>query len=148
MQFRLIKFDWFFRLFGKEKTNLQEGKTPHSVTVKQETIPEDQTKTVLSQIISNEAMIVRLIKQDIVINIILRNSNLSNLAFDIESKVELNKIIYDLLLLDKVKNKDETIEFYDKMVEDICIMFLDFPKMSLEDLALNCYAEVRELRKW
>ncbi|ASS47634.1 MAG: hypothetical protein A3D31_17570 [Candidatus Fluviicola riflensis] len=146
MHFQLIKFDWFFRLFGKKKPCLQQGNIQHSEIVKQEVIPEDQTKTVLSRIINDEAMIVRLIKQDIVTNIILRNSN--NQLDDIGSKIELNSIIYDLLLLDKSKNKDEIIEFYDKMVEDSSTMFLEFPTMSLEELALNCYIEVIQLRKW
>lgn len=148
MRFQPIKKGVLGRLFGGRKAKPQQEIALQPLNMKQGEILTDRTNTVLSQIISDETTIVRLIKQDIVTNIILKKSNLSNLAFDIESKVELNKIIYDLLLLDKVKNKDETIEFYDKMVEDISIMFLEFPKMSLEDLALNCYYEVRQRRQW
>jgi hypothetical protein len=146
MQFQLINFDWFFRLFGKRKPNLQQGTIQHSEIAKQEAIPVDQTKSVLSQLISNEALIVRLIKQDIVTSIILRNSNLINTNFDIVNKLELNWIIYDLLLLDKAKNKDEIIELYDKIVEDSSTLLLEFPTASLEELALDCYFKVKQFR--
>jgi hypothetical protein len=148
MRFQLKNRCVLDRLFKRSKGKLQEGSNLQSLNTKPEVLPVVRTNTVLSRIISDEAIIVRLIKQDILTSIILRNSNRSNLTFDLDNKFELNNIIYDLLLLDKAKNKDEIIEFYDKMVEDSSKMLLEFPKMSLEELALNCYLEVRRIRMW
>ncbi|MBI3239088.1 MAG: hypothetical protein HYZ43_09655 [Flavobacteriia bacterium] len=138
------------RFFGGHKTKPQQEIALQPLNIKQEEILTGRinTNTVLSQIISDEKTIVRLIKQDLLTNVILKKTNRRNLAFDIDSELELNRIIYDLLLLDKAKNKDEAIKYYDKMIEDSCTLLLRYPTMSMEKLALSCYYEVTQLRKW
>lgn len=148
MRFQPIKKGVFSRFFGGHKVTSQKENDLQPSNIKQEEKLTDKANTVLSQIISDEITIVRLIKHDILTNVILKKTNLSNLALDIDSELELNRIIYDLLLLNKAKNKDEVIKYYDKMVEDSCTLLLRFPTMSMEKLALSCYYEVRQLRKW
>lgn len=148
MRFQPIKKGVFSRFLGGRKVTAQQENDVQPSNIKKEEKLPDRANTVLSQIISDEITIVRLIKHDILTNVILKKTNLSNLALDIDSELELNRIIYDLLLLNKAKNKDEVIKYYDKMVEDSCTLLLRFPTMSLEKLALSCYYEVRQLRKW
>lgn len=148
MRFQPIKQWGISRFFGGHKVMSQQENDVQPSNIKQEEKLTDKANTVLSQLISNEALIVRLIKQDIVTSVILKNSNLTNTRFDIVNKLELNWIIYDLLLLDKAKNKDEIIEFYDKIVEDSGTLLIEFPTASLEELALNCYFEVKQIRQW
>jgi hypothetical protein len=150
MRFQPIKKGVLSRFFrGHKVTSQQEiDVQPSNIKQEEKLTVRINTHTVLSQIISDEKTVVRLIKHDILTNVILKKTNRRNLVLDIDSELELNRIIYELLLLDKAKNKDEAIKYYDKMIEDSCTLLLRYPTMSMEKLALSCYYEVTQLRKW
>lgn len=64
------------------------------------------------------------------------------------NEFEINQLIFELMQLDRFPNKEDVVSFYDKYIEDACKMLNDFPTMSKDELALNCYLEVKRKCKW
>lgn len=104
--------------------------------------------SVLARLLRDEAIIVRLIKQDILTSVLMQKAGLPDLKIVGENELELNRIIYDLLLIDRYSNKEETIDIYEKIVEDSSKMLREFPTMSVDEMAFNCYMEVKKVRQW
>jgi hypothetical protein len=104
--------------------------------------------SVLARLLRDEGIIILLIKQDILTSVLIQKAGLPDLKIVGENELELNRVIYDLLLLDRCSNKEETIDIYEKIVEDCSKMLSEFPSMSVDEMAINCYLEVKKVRRW
>jgi hypothetical protein len=114
-----------------------------------ETAPKNaRSDSVLAQLLRDEDFIVRLIREDILISTILKKEDRYEPENSLLNKLELNLIIYDLLLLESILNKEETIDLYNKLIEDHTKMLSDFPNLSVYDMAVNCFLELKKVRKW
>ena len=134
-------------LTERQKEPLDESKsiTNEKGKVESKKIVSD---SVLAQLIRDENMIIRLIEQDILVSVLFKNTRINESENGLTDKLELHLIIFDLLLLDRCSNKDEVIDMYNRYIEDNIKMVLEFPTISIYDIAYNCYFDVKNARKW
>lgn len=151
MRFRLINLNWFQR-FCKKKTVIPYQDNAQNSSFMAEEITNKTNghiDSILYRLLRDEATIVRLIKQDILTSLLMQKT-WSNDLIEVGgiNEFEINQLIFELMQLDRFPNKEDVVSFYDKYIEDACKMLSDFPTMSKDELALNCYLEVKRKCKW
>lgn len=143
-----ILFRWYQKLFRVRQTepmsNDESMPTDKAIVVTKNALSD----SVLAQLIRDEDLIIRLIKEDILISAFFKKIGVTKSEHFLTKDLELHLVIYDLLLLDRSANKQKTIDRYEQLIEDNIKMLLEFPNLSIYEMAANCYFEIKKVRQW
>lgn len=102
-----------------------------------------KSTTLLSELIRDQATIVRLMANDFYISMVFKTLNDAEIEFLVQHRFDLSDVVLELMNFKDSPKYNEIKESYLKRIEEHVESFTQFPSLDVEDLMLDTYLEIR-----